>query len=401
MCRRVVLVCWSRHSNIIAAKRDECVEWVGWLLRLVDRFLDELVTVANNRAASTATIGTTATANTATTATTTTAQHKLTVPDGYTVKAIGLRLLVTLLVRAEPLIYQLSDQLYRLIALELQRYFHEVCLSLSSLHATTVSPRPPSQQQQEEEEEQFGSSETTISSNFSRDVASSVSFDCTTKVSFYPVIMDCIRVLMSDSPELMALLECLSSTERLEEALVPYEQPLIHERGSFFQLCRRLYELTCPFDQRLFAVMSRYDKEELYPSVAKWLHENVALIRFLLVIGLRAMQLNETNIAEKLCALQGECRNLALNAIYEWLRTLDVEDVQRLYGLFTRKLTRYHDRLPQLLRELTEAIREHDNRDGGGVVGDGRGGGSGGGGSVGGGNDESNKIASSSRRSTT
>lgn len=170
--------------------------------------------------------------------------------------------------------------------------------------------------------------------------------------------MDYLRIVFKDTPEVIQLVECLTSVSAFEESLVPFPEPIVQERGGFFMRCCKLYELTCPLDAALFSVMTRLQKEDLYPLVVKKVHDNVAIIKFVLAIVVKAIEYHEEPdvILHKIDEVWKDLYNLCLNVLYQWLIMLDGHEMQRVFGALVQKFADFNEQLPQWLNQLREDL---------------------------------------------
>lgn len=175
---------------------------------------------------------------------------------------------------------------------------------------------------------------------------------------FLVLSMDYLRIVFKDTPEVIQLVECLVSVSAFEESLVPFPEPIVQERGGFFMRCCKVYELTCPLDAALFAVMTRLQKEDLYPIVVKKVHDNIAVLKFVLAIIVKAIEYHEEPdvILHKIDEVWKDLYNLCLNVLYQWLISLDGNEMQRVFGALLRKFLDFNEQLPQLINQLREDV---------------------------------------------
>lgn len=171
-------------------------------------------------------------------------------------------------------------------------------------------------------------------------------------------IMEYLRVVFNDSPEIVRLLGCLTSVEQFERSLIPFPEPMVRERGGLFKRLYPPFELSCDLDEKLLAVLTRFQKEDLYTTVVGKLHDNVPTLKFVLSIVLKALEYHQQPhvIAHKLHEVWNDVYNLAINMFYQWLIALHPEDIQTLFGSLLKKFAAFNEKLPQLVAQMREDL---------------------------------------------
>lgn len=187
---------------------------------------------------------------------------------------------------------------------------------------------------------------------------SSVSVARTQPVKNYDSIMDYLRVVFHDMPEIFDFLSCLTTMESFEESLVPFPETRIEERGGFFNRGCKTYEITNPLDASLFALLERFRKIDLYPIIVAKIHDNLPSIKFALSIVLRAFKYHEDPevIAEKIHSIYNDVYSLGLNIVYQWLVSLNGQEIQSVFGGLLKKVAAFNEQLPNWIDQMREEL---------------------------------------------
>lgn len=170
--------------------------------------------------------------------------------------------------------------------------------------------------------------------------------------------MDYLRVVFHDTPEIFDFLSCLATMESFEESLVPFPETRIEERGGFFNRGCKTYEITNPLDASLFALLERFRKIDLYPIIVGKIHDNLPSIKFALSIVLRALQYHEKPevIAEKIHNIYNDVYSLGLNIVYQWLVSLNGQEIQSVFGGLLKKVAAFNEQLPNWINQMREDL---------------------------------------------
>lgn len=172
------------------------------------------------------------------------------------------------------------------------------------------------------------------------------------------VIMEQLKIVFHDIPEVFELLECFTSMDRLESALIPYEQPIVQERTWFIWQSYR-YEMLCPLEMHLYSVLVRFNKEILYSTIVQPLRANLGVLRFFTMLLLKALEMDTKPelILARLHEMRQEVYDIALKMICQWVLYGRQEDAQANIDSIVQQLQLFNQKLPQIIEQLRHDLR--------------------------------------------
>lgn len=199
---------------------------------------------------------------------------------------------------------------------------------------------------------------TTTAAARNEEQSSNVNFSSSSSSTTQIISMEYLRVIFNDTPEIVRFLHCFTSVENFEQSLVPFPEPMVRERGGIFKRLYPTFELSCDLDDKLLAVLTRFQKEDLYTVIVTKLHANIPMLKFILSIVLKAIEYHEEPhvIAHKIHEVWTDVYDLCLNVLYQWLISLKTRDIQTLFGGMLKKFAAFNEQLPQWVNQLRDDL---------------------------------------------
>lgn len=162
------------------------------------------------------------------------------------------------------------------------------------------------------------------------------------------------------------LIQYLSSAEDFEQALEPYDSPLVRKSGGIFGICEKKYTIRCPLDLTVFSLLERMQKTDLFDYITEYIRTHAGTTKRIVDIVSKAIKLKEdpTKVNSFLERVSTDFVRIARNFVYLYLRNVDVKYVRDTFSVCTNSLKQLEENVVELLEHLrSTAIEEEAKQD--------------------------------------
>lgn len=136
-----------------------------------------------------------------------------------------------------------------------------------------------------------------------------------------------------DNASISNLLAYLSSPEEFENALVPYDKPIIRTNGGIFGIGEKRYAVRCPFDLNLFTLLEQGQRLDLYEYIRDFLQKHTAIIKRVIQLVAHALHFRSdpATTLSFFYHFYNEFGRIGRNFIYLSLRNIDSLQIEHLF----------------------------------------------------------------------